>query len=222
VARRRGVRHREPSKWDLVRAAGVTDVASSRDTSFAERWKDVGLTVVLNALAREFVDASLVAAAARRPVRGDGQDRRARRRRVGGARRAYRAFDLVEAGPDRIRGDVRASCSRASRRRPAPRPTSVHPLGEVPAVFRTMAGGGHVGKLVFATGAGHVRPDGVVLVSGGTGALGLVTAGWLVERGGGPWRCCRGAARPASTTRPPSGSPSCGRPGCASSARPST
>jgi polyketide synthase 12 len=56
-------------------------------------------------------------------------------------------------------------------------------LSQAPDVFRTMAGGGHVGKLTFATGAGRVRPDGVVLISGGTGALGLVAADWVSERG---------------------------------------
>jgi 3-oxoacyl-(acyl-carrier-protein) synthase/NAD(P)-dependent dehydrogenase (short-subunit alcohol dehydrogenase family)/acyl carrier protein len=173
-----------PSKWDVVRAMGVTDVANSRDTTFAEKWKDVGITVVLNALAREFVDASLslVKPGGRFVEMGktDVRDAAAIEASHGVW---YRAFDLVEAGPERIRtlfGELRDGLASGALK---PGRTKVHHLGEMPSVFRTMAGGGHVGKLVFATGAGRVRADGAVLISGGTGALGAVTAQWLVDRG---------------------------------------
>jgi acyl transferase domain-containing protein/NADPH:quinone reductase-like Zn-dependent oxidoreductase/acyl carrier protein len=173
-----------PSKWELVRAAGVVDVASSRDLQFAERWKDVGLTVVLDALAGEFVDASLgLLAAGGRFIEMGKTDVRDPAVVLASHGVRYRSFDLVEAGPDRT-AELFAQLLRgfaAGALRPAS--TKVHPLSQAPDVFRTMAGGGHVGKLTFATGAGRVRPDGVVLISGGTGALGLVAADWVSERG---------------------------------------
>ncbi len=51
--------------------------------------------------------------------------------------------------------------------------------------FRFMAQARHIGKVVVThpAGGGQVRPDGAYLVTGGTGALGLAVAGWLVERG---------------------------------------
>src|SRR5262249_21187366 len=72
-----------------------------------------------------------------------------------------------------------------------PLPCEVYSISEAEDAFRRMASGRHVGKLVL------VRPprptakeswvtalrEGTVLITGGTGALGLATAQWLTDQG---------------------------------------
>src|ERR1019366_6810903 len=91
-----------PGKQQLLAGLGIPadHIASSRDTGLAERFGAVtggrGVDVVLNSLAGEFVDASLglLAPGGRFVEMGKTDIRQG----VPG----YRAFDLIEAGPDRI------------------------------------------------------------------------------------------------------------------------
>ena len=97
-------------KWDTLRAMGFDDdhIGDSRTLEFEEKFLaatgGAGVDVVLNSLAGEFVDASLRLLAAWWAFHRDGQDRSSRS--AGGAQQhpgvGYRAFDLIEAGPDRI------------------------------------------------------------------------------------------------------------------------
>jgi NADPH:quinone reductase-like Zn-dependent oxidoreductase/NAD(P)-dependent dehydrogenase (short-subunit alcohol dehydrogenase family)/acyl carrier protein len=70
------------------------------------------------------------------------------------------------------------------------------PVAQVTGAFRTMAQGGHPGKLVVtfddpevvvavprAPSAQVIRPDGTYLVTGGLGGLGLELSRWLVAQG---------------------------------------
>ncbi|MFI7246473.1 SDR family NAD(P)-dependent oxidoreductase [Streptomyces qinglanensis] len=69
------------------------------------------------------------------------------------------------------------------------------PLDEATDTFRTMAGAGHVGKLVLTvpdhgdttavlpTEQHPVYPDGTYVITGGLRGLGLATAQWLAEQG---------------------------------------
>ncbi|MFE3939398.1 zinc-binding dehydrogenase, partial [Streptomyces goshikiensis] len=99
-----------PAKWDTLRGLGLTDdkIASSRTLDFENTFRTAtdghGVDVVLDSLAREFVDASL-----RLLPRGgrfvemgktDVRDPEMVARQHPGVR--YRAFDLMEAGPERI------------------------------------------------------------------------------------------------------------------------
>ncbi|WP_244951192.1 zinc-binding dehydrogenase, partial [Streptomyces sporangiiformans] len=98
-------------KWDTLRSLGLDDdhIASSRTLEFERKFLAVtdgqGVDVVLNALAGEFVDASL-----RLLPRGgwflemgktDIRDPETIAATVPGLR--YRAFDLAEAGADHTR-----------------------------------------------------------------------------------------------------------------------
>ncbi|WP_031080825.1 polyketide synthase dehydratase domain-containing protein, partial [Streptomyces sp. NRRL S-118] len=99
-----------PAKWDAVRASGVAadHIASSRETGFRETLLaatgGTGVDVVLNSLAGEFVDASLdllprggrFVEMGKADIR-DAETIAAERQGV-----AYRAFDLWEAGPQRL------------------------------------------------------------------------------------------------------------------------
>jgi acyl transferase domain-containing protein/acyl-CoA synthetase (AMP-forming)/AMP-acid ligase II/acyl carrier protein len=173
-----------PRKQGLLREAGVRHVASSRDLDFARAWKDEGITVVLNALSGPFVDAGLgLLQPGGRFVEMGKTDLRdpAEVRSSRGV--SYASFDLFDA-PASLVSSMYASLRRGfAEGRLRPGPVTVHPLAEVETAFRTMAGGGHVGKIVIHTGRGNVRPDGAVLVTGGLGALGRVASRWAVARG---------------------------------------
>ncbi|MDB1090459.1 zinc-binding dehydrogenase, partial [Streptomyces sp. ACA25] len=97
-------------KWGAVRGLGVAEgnVASSRDVGFervfGERTGGRGVDVVLNALAGEFVDASvrLLAPGGRFVEMGKADVRSAEEVAAVRPGVSYRAFDLGEAGPERI------------------------------------------------------------------------------------------------------------------------
>jgi len=97
-------------KWGAVRALGVDDchLASSRTLEFRERFLGStggeGVDVVLDALAGEFVDASLglLAGGGRFVEMGKADVRDAERVAAEYPGVRYRAFDLMEAGPERI------------------------------------------------------------------------------------------------------------------------
>jgi acyl transferase domain-containing protein/NAD(P)-dependent dehydrogenase (short-subunit alcohol dehydrogenase family)/acyl carrier protein len=171
-----------PSKWDVVRALGVETLASSRDLSFAQSFR--GVDVVLNSLAREFIDASLslLSEGGRFVEMGKTDIRDAAQVSAAHPGIRYRAFDLSEAGPDRIASMFEAIVSGFERGVLRPLPVRTFAMTEAEAAFRFMAQAKHVGKLVL-TLPRELRTNGTVLVTGGLGALGLHAAGWLAKRG---------------------------------------
>ncbi|MEU2427892.1 polyketide synthase dehydratase domain-containing protein, partial [Streptomyces sp. NPDC007851] len=90
------------AKWETVRALGVAadHLASSRDTGFGRQFTEVD--VVLNSLVGELVDTSLdlLGPGGRFVEMGKADVRDADDLAARGI--TYRAFDLAEAGPDRI------------------------------------------------------------------------------------------------------------------------
>ena len=93
-----------PDKWEVLRGLGLDDehIASSRDLGFRDAFDRVD--VVLDSLAGEFVDASLsLLGEGGRFVeigKADVRDPDAVAAAHPGV--TYRAFDLLEAGPDRL------------------------------------------------------------------------------------------------------------------------
>ncbi|MFD9460102.1 SDR family NAD(P)-dependent oxidoreductase [Streptomyces sp. NPDC060027] len=175
-------------KWPVLRAAGLDDahIASSRTLEFEGHFAGQGVDVVLNSLAGEFVDASL------RLLRPGGRfvemgktDVRDRDD-VSGSHpgTSYRAFDLTEAGPDRIKEmlDEIMSLFRAGSLE-LPRLTTWDVRRAIPA-FRFMSRARHVGKIVLTVPRAP-DPEGTVLVTGGTGTLGGLVARRLAEQGAG-------------------------------------
>ncbi|MEV1119557.1 SDR family NAD(P)-dependent oxidoreductase, partial [Actinosynnema sp. NPDC049800] len=165
-----------PGKWDVLRGLGVADdhIASSRTLEFEQRFPRVD--VVLNSLAGEFTDASLrlLADGGRFVDMG-----KADVRDVPG----YRAFDLAEAGPERL-GEVLAEVVRllvaGELRVP---PITAWDVRRAREAFRHMSQAGHVGKIVLTVPA-PLDPDGTVLITGGTGTLGRLVARHLVTAHG--------------------------------------
>ncbi|WP_455432233.1 SDR family NAD(P)-dependent oxidoreductase [Streptomyces violascens] len=174
-------------KWDTLRELGVADdhIASSRTTDFEERFRAVtegrGVDVVLNALAGEFVDASL------RLTAPGGRFLEMGKTDIRGPESAaavhYRAFDLAEAGPDRVQemlGELLGLFAQGTLR---PLPIATWDVRRAPEAFRFMSRAQHIGKIVL-TLPRPWDPDGTVLITGGTGGLARELARHLVtERG---------------------------------------
>ncbi len=180
-----------PSKWDTLRELGIPEgwFASSRDLGFREDVGEAtcgaGVQVVLNSLAGEFVDASMDVLGPRgrflemgkTDIRDPGQVA-AEHPGV-----TYRAFDLGEAGPDRIAEMLAEILGLFARGVLEPLPVSTWDVRRAAEAFRFMAAGRHVGKVVL-TIPGRLDPEREVLITGGTGTLGGLLARHLVTEHG--------------------------------------
>ncbi|WP_158263025.1 type I polyketide synthase [Amycolatopsis sp. CA-128772] len=178
-------------KHDVLRDLGLdaVHIGDSRTLSFEDQFRAAtgsrGVDVVLDALAGEFVDASLrllprggrFVEMGKADVRDAGEVARTHE----GVR--YRAFDLIEAGPGRLQEILRelAGLFEAGALTPLPRRT--WDLRQVPEAFRFISQARHVGKNVV-TLPRKLDPDGTVLVTGGTGTLGARIARHLVTAHG--------------------------------------
>ncbi|MFT4623579.1 MAG: acyl transferase domain-containing protein/NADPH:quinone reductase-like Zn-dependent oxidoreductase, partial [Myxococcota bacterium] len=173
-----------PPKWPILRELGIAEIASSRDAGFAEAFGRVD--VVLDALVGPLVDAglSLLGPGGRFIELGKADVRSAATVAAEHPGVRYRAFDLWEAGPDRLGEILREVHAGLVAGWLTPLPLRTFPVQRASDAFRFMARAGHVGKLALLQSA-PPRFDGLWVVSGGTGALGLAVAGWLRERGVG-------------------------------------
>ncbi|MFF2021969.1 SDR family NAD(P)-dependent oxidoreductase [Streptomyces sp. NPDC058171] len=180
-----------PSKWDVVRAAGVPadHIASSRELGFQDAFLEVtdgaGVDVVLNSLAGEFVDASLdlLPHGGRFVEMGKADVRDAEAIAALPACVAYRAFDLWEAGPQRLGellSEVVALFQKGVLRFAPIRTWDVRQGREA---LRYLREGLNVGKVVLTVPA-PLGPEGTVVVTGGTGGLGAVFARHLATSHG--------------------------------------
>ncbi len=176
-----------PGKWGTLESMGLDEahIASSRmlefRESFLERTGGRGVDVVLDCLAREFVDASLelLPRGGRFVEMGktDIRDREVVARDHPGV--AYRAFDLMEAGPERLRqmlAEVLELCERGVLE---PLPVTTWDVRHAREAFRFLSQARHVGKIVLQLPA-SIGAHGTVLITGGTGRLGGLLARHLI------------------------------------------
>nr|APD71608.1 type I polyketide synthase 2 [Streptomyces sp.] len=180
-----------PGKWGTLRGSGLDDshIASSRDLEFERSFLDVtggrGMDVVLDSLAREFVDASLrllprggrFLEMGKTDIREPGQVAADH----GGVR--YQAFDLIEAGPDRIKEMFAQVRDLFDRGVLEPLPVTAWDVRKAPEAFRHLSQARHVGKVVLTMPVA-LDPEGTVLITGGTGGLGALVARHLVAEHG--------------------------------------
>ncbi|MFW5418968.1 SDR family NAD(P)-dependent oxidoreductase [Nocardiopsis sp. CNT-189] len=180
-----------PGKWEALHGLGLDarHVASSRTLDFAGAFGSAdggpAVDVVLNSLAREFVDASLglLGPGGRFVEMGKTDVRDADRIAEDAPGVAYRAFDLGEAGPERI-GEILAEVLGLFESGAlALPPVSTWDVRRARDAFRHVSQARHVGKVVLTVPAG-IDPEGTVLVTGGTGTLGGLIARHLVREHG--------------------------------------
>ncbi|WP_262697540.1 MULTISPECIES: type I polyketide synthase [Streptomyces] len=179
------------AKWDVLRGLGLNEahIASSRTLEFEERFKDSsagrGVDVVLDSLAGEFVDASLrlLGEGGRFIEMGKTDVRSADEVAAAHPGVLYRAFDLAEAGPERIGAMLAEIVALFERGVLEPLPARVWDVRRAPEAFRFMSQARHVGKLVLSVPAA-LDPEGTVLITGAGGVLGGLVARHLVTEHG--------------------------------------
>ncbi|MFC8158653.1 beta-ketoacyl synthase N-terminal-like domain-containing protein [Streptomyces cinereoruber] len=178
-------------KWDVLRSLGVAEdrIASTRTLDFEEQYRAAtggrGFDVVLNSLAQEFVDASLrlLAPGGRFLEMGktDIRDEAEVRERHAGV--SYTAYDLMRVEPERVQEMlvelVRLFESGELRRLPV----TAWDVSHAPEALRYLSQARHTGKAVLTLPA-PPDPEGTVLITGGTGALGSLLARHLVTKHG--------------------------------------
>ncbi|WP_062014297.1 SDR family NAD(P)-dependent oxidoreductase [Streptomyces hygroscopicus] len=156
-------------------------IASSRSLEFEDRFLagtgGRGVDVVLNSLAGEYVDASL------RVLAEGGRFLELGKTDVREGVAGYRAYDLVEAGAERI-GEMLAEVMCLFREGVLrPLPVTAWDVRRAREAFRFMSQARHVGKVVLTVPA-PLDGRGTVLITGGTGVLGSLVARHLVEARG--------------------------------------
>jgi amino acid adenylation domain-containing protein len=179
-----------PDKWPLLRSLGIPadHLASSRSLEFVQRFhlatSGQGVDLVLNSLAGEYVDASL---SLLRPGgtflemgKMDIRDAQQVAASYPGVR--YQAFDLLEAGPQRMQRILREVVSGIEQGKGtlAPLPMRCFALRDAVAAFSLMAQGKHTGKLVLRIPRQLSGKD-TVLITGGTGGVGAELARHLAQ-----------------------------------------
>ncbi|MEU4345673.1 SDR family NAD(P)-dependent oxidoreductase [Nocardia sp. NPDC023852] len=178
-------------KWNVLRDMGFDDseIGDSRTSDFERKFLDAtggrGVDIVLDSLAGEFVDASLrLLPRGGRFVEMGMLDRRdpvevaAEHPGVD-----YHSFLLMEVGPDRLREILTALVGLFDAGVLAPYPTTAWDVRQAPEAYRYLSRAQHIGKNVLTVPT-RLRPDGTVLITGGTGRLGAAAARHLISAHG--------------------------------------
>ncbi|MGW4464797.1 SDR family NAD(P)-dependent oxidoreductase [Micromonospora sp. NPDC004704] len=187
---------------ELLHREGVTHVADSRSTSFADdilAWTGgAGVDVVLSSLPGEMLPHSLrvLRTFGRFVELGKPANTADHTLRTESARRAlsFHSVDydqMMALAPDRVRECMRATTDLAL----APLPVTEVPADEVDEAFRIMGRAGHTGKVVVRMAGASVtvpadslpgapvRPDATYVITGGLGGLGRTVARWFADCG---------------------------------------
>ena len=182
------------AKRDHLRSLGVRHIYNSRSVEFADQiladTGGVGVDIVLNSLADEFVAASF------RAIARGGRFLEIGKRGIWTPEQVERlgrdiAYHIVDWGevaarePESIGRLLRDVMRAAERGEIRPLPLRTFAIGDAVAALRYVSQARHIGKVVLRqpSAALHVSDHGSYLVAGGTGGLGSSCARWLVERG---------------------------------------
>ncbi|MFC4116911.1 type I polyketide synthase [Nonomuraea zeae] len=188
-----------PPKWAALRELGFTGdrIAGSRTLDFEQSFLAAtggeGVDVVLDSLAGEFVDASLrlLPRGGRFLEMGKTDIRRPGDVAADHPGVDYQAFDLTDAGLDRMREILLELGELFDRGVLRPLPLTCFDVRSSGEAFRYLSQARHIGKVVLTVPQAlsqhepaALRPDGTVLVTGGTGTLGALVARHLVTEHG--------------------------------------
>jgi acyl transferase domain-containing protein/NADPH:quinone reductase-like Zn-dependent oxidoreductase len=172
-----------PGKQHVLRELGVpaSRIASSRDTGFEEQFRAAsggrGVDVVLNSLAGDLTDASL------RLLASGGRFLEMGKTDIRSGVPGYRAFDLGEAGADRIAVMLAELTGLFAAGALELLPVTCWDVRKAAEAFRFMSQARHTGKIVLTMPA-RWDPDGTVLITGGTGGIGRELARHLAAAHG--------------------------------------
>jgi NADPH:quinone reductase-like Zn-dependent oxidoreductase len=187
-------------KRSLLASMGLAGVFDSRSLDFAARIREstggYGVDVALNSLPGEALTRSLELLAPHGRFLEIGKSDVYRSRRIG-LKAFQKAISFFAIDLDRMfrerRQEIHALFVEIGRSLEdgslKALPLRVFPMEDAGQAFRHMAQSKHVGKVVLtpperdARVRQLVRGDATYLVTGGTGALGLQVAGWLVNMG---------------------------------------
>ena len=179
-----------PSKWVALRGLGLDDdhIASSRDLEFEAKFLATtageGVDVVLDALVREFVDASLrlLPRGGRFLEMGKTDVRDAEQVAAAHPGVAYRAFDLGEAGPARVQEILGELIDLFAQGELRHSPIASWDVREAKGAFRHLSQARHIGKVVLRIPQ-PPSAAGTVLITGGLSGVGALTARHLAAQG---------------------------------------
>lgn len=190
-----------PHKWPLLEQQGVDHIMNSRTLEFAEQIHQLtqgeGVDVVVNSLNKEFITKGFQSTAdGGRFIElgkiGVWDTKQASRIR---ADVNYHNFDLGEFPQDElntINKDILAKVVKLiDKGELKPLPTMVYSVDEAEEAFSILSRGTSVGKVIISFEQEELRqpqplsinPDHNILITGGTGALGVKTAAWLTTLG---------------------------------------
>lgn len=171
------------AKWATLRAMGFDDehIGDSRTLDFEQKFLaatgGAGMDLVLNSLAGEFIDASLrLLGPGGRFIEMGKTDLRDPQQ-VGEIH--YRAFDLIEAGPDltaKLLADLMVLFDTATL---TPLPVKTFDVLHARQAYRFVSQARHIGKVVLTL---NPLAGGTALITGGTGMAGAALARHLVAR----------------------------------------
>ncbi|WP_040699565.1 type I polyketide synthase [Nocardia vinacea] len=178
-------------KWDVLRELGFDDseIADSRTLDFEQKFFDAtdgrGVDIVLNSLTLEFVDASLrlLPNGGKFIEMGHLDERDPVRVAADHPGVDYHHFMLLDVPPDRLGQILRTVVELFEAESLAPSQVTAWDLRQAPEAFRHMSQARHIGKNVLTVPT-PLRPDGTVLITGGTGGLGAVVARQLITEHG--------------------------------------
>ncbi|WP_370672249.1 MULTISPECIES: SDR family NAD(P)-dependent oxidoreductase [Streptomyces] len=181
-----------PSKWDTLRHHGIPDthIASTRTLEFEDKFRTTthgnGVDIVLNSLAREYIDASLrlMPHGGHFLEMGKTDLRDPAQIATDHPDVTYQAYSLHEADPDLIQRMLAELSRLFEDGTLQPLPTVARDIREAPDAFRFLSQARHTGKIVLTVPpTTPFDPDGTILITGGTGTLGSLLARHLVEQG---------------------------------------
>lgn len=179
-----------PSKWSALIERGIKPghLASSRDVTFEAAFREAlhgkPIDVVMNSLTGDAIDASLrLMSNGGRFIELGRTDVREPETIATTYGVTYQTFTLPLLGPEAL-GDLLDDVTGLFERGALPPlPTSAWDVRRAPEVYRYMSQGRHLGRLVLSVPPA-LREDGTVLITGGTGTLGLLLAAHLVTQHG--------------------------------------
>jgi acyl transferase domain-containing protein/NAD(P)-dependent dehydrogenase (short-subunit alcohol dehydrogenase family) len=176
-------------KWAVLEQQGVPRdrIASSRTLDFEQGFGSgadgLSMDIVLNCLAGEFIDASmrLLAEGGRFIELGRTDTRSVQQVNADHPGINYHPLDLTGVSADRIQEILTDLRDLFESGELSSLPVTAWDVRNAPEAFRCMREARHTGKVVLTVPA-HPDPEGTILITGGTGALGALLARHLVAR----------------------------------------